>query len=393
MNAVKNIILTYIPVTKPNENIFWRQFARWCAYFGYRIFYIGNNELNAPNVNNIYLPRILEEIYEILPRYNDQFCNISTLKLIECYNREFMFQKTFSQKGYRALIRLANYYEELLDNLQPEFIITWTQLTPASYIIREIAKMKNIPTYEAERAPLNNYFWIEPKGIFEQSEIWNKYNENNIQLQYIEKGKRIAEDLVSNVYGFRSPNNIIDDSDIKYENELYFIPMDNVFEVGWLPKNHSVSVARFPHHPEPIEFLNRLQEKVEEFRGTLLVRPHPSCSYLQNHGYHNTVQYDLKKILQQADYVLCNYTKVAFPALAMGKTIITFSKNIVACSGVCFYYKTINELSQEIRYIQKSDSYWMKIYNFLGWLAIEHFYTYDCDGGSSILRFLQSIQK
>lgn len=380
------IILTYLPLKTKFEICFWNKMIEACSNKGYQVIHFGNKRISNINVININMPRNLNEFYreyekDIYSYLVGKESIIGKEGLIDCLEREIAFGQVdvseSSNIGYAVLRYMEQKILEYCNKYYVGAIVTWGQLTPVSLIARKIGKIKNIPTFEAERAPLNNFIWIEEEGIFGEAKIWEY--EIKHDADFIKTGKKIRKDLVENVYGFRDKSST-DRFDYNSDfdgKKIFFLPMDNVYEVGWLPENYSVSRKRFPCFCEPMNFINKLNMWVKQHDGILIVRPHPSCDYFDISQEYDFVMTrgDLKKLLTLADVVFCNYTKVAFAALALGKKVVLLSKNIILLSGVCKYYSCVEDIKWENDSVELNKNTMDAVDNFFGWLAKKYFWS------------------
>lgn len=368
------IIMTYVPVSKQNEFLFWSTFVNFCKLRNIKVIYIGNENFYADGVKCYLVPRHMDDVNLIFDNPDPWLSCLPSNIIDICFKREVSFQKISESNGKLPIYKLSNFLEKIILQYNPLWIVAWSQLTPVSYLIREIGKKYHIPVFEAERSPLNDSIWIESEGVFDLSKIWDLYPSVSKDLIWVEKGKQIAQSLCDNIYGFRK-SKFTEEGKIIKTKHLFFLPMDNIYEAGWMPQTIPISQGRYPSHPSPEVFIDKLNDCVASYKSDLLIKPHPSCSYLKSFNYNNIVDYDLKIMLDAADVVLCNYTKVAFPALALGKTVVTFVKNIILCSGVCLYYQKIEDFYNQDLEVKKDAVYWSKVYNFFGWLSSCYFYT------------------
>lgn len=380
---IKSIILTYLPMKTQFEIQFWNEFADNLGFKGYKIYHLGDKTFNNKYVKNIYIPRQLDKTFESLEEYYDYNLALHWKNYIDdSFLRESAYYPSILLNGYKKLICIANLIDRLIKNNNVVLVVTWTQTTHVSYLARNIAKYYNIPTYEAERAPFDNFIWIEKEGIFEDSDIKNqyKYNESNL---YFEIGANIVEELKNNVNGFRIEKNNRNIKKYKFEKTLFVLVMDSIYGSCWLPQSFSISKKRYKNFDEPCKYINRFQQKVDLWGGELIVKPHPSCKYLYENEINinaKIVNDNLKSILSQADYIICNHTKVAFAALALEKKIICTAKNIVLYSGVGNYFSSIEGIKLlDVKNIEDSDK--QKINHYFGWLACNYFFTVQNDCG------------
>jgi Putative glycosyl/glycerophosphate transferases involved in teichoic acid biosynthesis TagF/TagB/EpsJ/RodC len=385
------VIFTYLPLKTEFEMRFWNEMSDAFKNKGYQVVHFGNKRLNNINVININMPRNLDTLYE---EYKSEiFIYIERKKsilgrnvLADCLEREIDFGQVDASRsrnvGYYVLRYIEQKILEYCNKYYVGAIITWGQLTPVSLLARKIGNVKTIPTFEAERAPLNNFIWIEREGIFGEAKVWKCKIEQNVDL--IRLGKDIRKELIRNVYGFRENGNSRGFTNfIPKDKKVFFLPMDNIYEVGWLPERYSISQKRFPFFCEPMDYINKLNLWVKEHNGILIVKPHPSCNYFDVSKEYDFIMTkgDLKELLILADVVICNYTKVAFAALALKKKVVVLAKNIILLSGICNYYPRIEEIKWEEVNCELDRNSSDIIDNFFGWLAKKYFWSCDniCD--------------
>lgn len=384
MNSRQNkkcVLLTWLPMKTKFEKKFWNLFVEECFHKGYEIIHIGNKMIDSPIVNNLFYARELDTLFimneETIKTIDDNVNKILEESVLDdLLFREVEFGQISKQIAAEYGIRILRYMESVIINLLNDYeislIMTWTQLTPFSFIANRIGKKLNIQTFEAERAPLNDFIWIEKKGILNESAIWDMKLEN--MSSYRDIGKKIRKEILENVYGFRTPKKTDDSIPEKTTKRVFFVPMDNIYEAGWLPKEFSVSQKRFPSHDLPYVFLQKLKGWVGD--DSLIIKPHPSCRVFDEcKGDLEFTNADLKDLLEVSDVVICNYTKVAFVALAMRKKLILFAPNIAYLSGVCKMYSNIFDI--EDSYIDEGfvDDYDERVESFFGWLAKEYFWS------------------
>lgn len=208
------VIFTYLPLKTEFEMRFWNEMSDAFKNKGYQVVHFGNKRLNNINVININMPRNLDTLYE---EYKSEiFIYIERKKsilgrnvLADCLEREIDFGQVDASRsrnvGYYVLRYIEQKILEYCNKYYVGAIITWGQLTPVSLLARKIGNVKTIPTFEAERAPLNNFIWIEREGIFGEAKVWKCKIEQNVDL--IRLGKDIRKELIRNVYGFRENGN------------------------------------------------------------------------------------------------------------------------------------------------------------------------------------------
>lgn len=388
MNKEKCIILSYAPIKSNFEFTFWNRFCCLCISFGYSVYYVGPIAFPNSMVNSYIVPRNLEDVYNALS--NEILYDIIDRKMVDiCYRREKAFMKSDGIKSFLAIHKILTLFRNINLAHDIKAIVAWTRITPASFLIWEYAKKNHIPCFEAERAPFSNFIWIEKTGILNQAKMWKEYTPRVGCCP--ELGKRVSNELKNNVYGFRTSFRSNCKSFIKRKKVL-FCPMDNIYESVWLPQDHPLSCERYPDVPSPDEFLNLLYDMAVSWDYELVIRTHPSCHYIQKEKFPKLkiCDDDLAYLLGVSDLVLCGHTKVSYPAVALGKDVITYVKNTVLCAGLGNKINLINCVNEQPAHINKDKYYWERVYNFFGWLASSYFYTTNREG-QQIDTFVEEI--
>lgn len=371
----KAVIITCIPIKKSFEKEFWETFVRSLVRKKYTVYLLNDIPLNCGE-SFVFLPRNLDSI-NVPKSFNEKMGveYFDTDLNIYLY-REILFMKCKSLKGKISIQYILYIIYNILKKHTIVSIITWGELSPASYLSRWLIKKTriNIPLYEAERAPFDEYIWIEKDGIFEQSKLWKK-SIPPIDNKYVKLGNIELEKLKNNVYGFRKDKNYNDSVNcLKSSNNLAFLPMDNVYETGWMPRNLNQTTMEHMNLGEPFAFIEKLQQACESLDYSLSVRKHPSCKYILNDN-----RFELKDEILKSKICFCNYTKVAFPIIALNKPLITFVKNPVLLTGKALYLDDLSKLNSF--YIEEAEKLSLKsedaVSNSLGWMLSECFYTND----------------
>lgn len=388
---MKSVIITYLPLKTEFEIAFWNNFVNILSERGYKVFHLGNRFLHNSNVENIYVPRHLDKVYmELYKFYEIQQITTLDFEVYESFYRELQYGYASFDLGFKGAVCIKNLIHYLFCKYKIELVITWTQTTHISYITRKIAKRYRVPVYEAERAPFNEYIWIEKNGIFNQSDIYKRYDSSIIDKYYIENGREIAKKVINNVNCFRKEKIKEYNLECKSKEPLFLLLMDSVYGSCWLPKEFPVSKIRYDNMENPCAYINYLNERIESLGGKLVVKPHPSCTYLHKHASEinaKVLDVNLNSILKQADYVICNHTKTSFAALALEKKLLCTRNNIALVSGVGAYFDSINDINTSNIY-EYDDKEREKMYNFFGWLSCEYFYTIKKDGKHQSIELL-----
>lgn len=368
----KAIILTGIPVKKSFEKKFWVYFIKVILEKRIKVFLFNDIALNCGEIF-IFTPRDFKKLE------NHTLIENAYSFLIDEYIKDYMIYKTIVSEC--CFCEIEENVSYIIENLVEVFennnvlaVIAWSELTPGSFLSRWLIRKLDYRAgfYEAERAPLDNYIWIEKNGIFDKSKLWHK-DFPNLNEKYILKGEKEFDNLRNNVYGFRKQLNDEDEQINDFENNIFF-PFDNIYEVGWFPNIVKCETMNYCKLYDPKSFIYSIKTRCFELGYELTIRKHPSCKYIKDVNRQN-----LKKLIEKSKFCMCNYTKVAFPIISLNKPLITFVKNPVLLIGKAIYIESAKQLtSKVIEDAYKAAECSMEIAcNRLGWMVYECFYSIE----------------
>lgn len=125
---------------------------------------------------------------------------------------------------------------------------------------------------------------------------------------------------------------------------------------------------------DPKSFIHSIKTRCFELGYELTIRKHPSCKYLKDANKQN-----LKKLIENSKFCMCNYTKVAFPIISLNKPLITFVKNPVLLIGKAIYIESAEQLtSKVVEDAYKASECPMEVAcNRLGWMVYECFFSIE----------------
>lgn len=284
-----------------------------------------------------------------------------------------------------GLLRLADFVEEAIDLIQPSVVLTTNKIDHGVTLFREASLHRGLTTKVVERSPLDS-IWLEPHGLFGESVIGSKYSESSSSqsTRTIELGKSYVAKVAENPHGFRAatgpqslPRWLRD-----LPKPIFFLPMDNVLWTGWEQESHPMREVDNPLYASPREAMAELLEHAQALGGSLLVKRHPACLAIHPGslppGAH-WVEGDLNALLELADVVVTFNTKVAFPALALGRPVVTLAPNPVAACGATYHCLDRSQVRQTLQAALARNDLGSKLKRFppfAGWLADDFFY--DC---------------
>ena len=388
--ASSNVLLCILPARHKSEPElkFWCSVARHAKEQGLEFVHVGTEPLPSAHATSIVLqrePTRLDRMLHISPELPIAWISEEFLKVIleSEYLRGQAMERSLA--AYRGLVRLANLVEYTICALRPRWVITWGKGVHICALFNRLAHHNDIPSLVIARAPINDRLWAEPRGLHGESVLWDHYVHRD-DRGMAALGDQIRTGLSNNVYGFRKPTTLGKggvDLDRASGRPVFFLPMDSVFDGAWLPRQHPLSKQRYPLYDDPREALEELGRTVQAIGGRLIVKKHPVGRFIRPEimpGNVELVDGDLAKLLHLADVVVCFCTKVAFPALALGKPVVTLSPNIAACSGATYHCLRREDVESTLRSAHSRidlETRLQRVSPFLGWLASDFFYACD----------------
>ena len=202
---------------------------------------------------------------------------------------------------------------------------------------------------------------IEPRGMFAESrleeflinpEISNIYSKEKHQ----DNARKI---LTENIYGFRPQQT----KKIKAKEQtvpFLFFPLDNILWTGWAPSGHTQGKIDYQNFQNLGNLLSLLIKFCAANKLRLIVKPHPSCKeYSRLKMDFPSISFeskiDLLYLIQNAKFIVCGLSKVAFNAAALGKEVITVGKNPANYLPNVHYCNDESELLNKLNHIDKNN--------------------------------------
>ncbi|KST91473.1 hypothetical protein KF134_1247 [Lactococcus lactis subsp. lactis] len=375
----KSVLLTNIPYKTEFEHKFWDYLTTILDTKGILVIHIGRKSINPNHVLNYDLDKdfcisSFVDDNETFPKY------LSEVAIRYCYkeNCSLLQGKQYVNSLYKNLSKLFEEREVIAS-------LYWGNTEPISIIAHEISNAYQILNFEVERSPINDHLWIDPEGIFNDKSIRKKIPPKIDD--YYDAGYQVVENLKSNIYGFRKKRYKKNEKYIKNKLKV-FLPLDNVIESAWLPREYFLSRERYKFYESPLELLDAISNLKNI---DVIVGSHPSCSYLNDKNFSKyknirlITDYDLEYYIKKADIVLCGHTKVAFVAASFRKSMYLFTDNIIS---LCGYGKKFKD--HLINEGVPSKGYRCFI-NYCGWLSREYFYTLPDGENSRIEELINNI--
>jgi len=278
-------------------------------------------------------------------------------------------------------MRLVAFVERALETLRPGVVLTTNKIDHNVAHFRRVALHRRVPTAIVERSPLDG-IWLEPTGLFAESRIWDLQPAAGSDPVIDAIGRTEVARLRSNPQGFRSvASSRAGEGLAALSRPLVFLPMDNVLWTGWEQRHHPMRRVDNPLFASPAEGLAYVANLVKSRGGSLVIKPHPACRAIRAdtipEGAHLILD-GLDAALRRADVVACFNTKVAFPALAFGKPVVTLAPNPVAASGATYHCLRAAEMDDMLAAALEGrglEARLRRFAPFVGRLARDYFYT------------------
>lgn len=286
-----------------------------------------------------------------------------------------------------CILGLAHWVDIAITTIRPALVLTCNKVDLHPALGYMAGKFYGCLTGVVERSPFDN-IWYEPDGIFKESRLWNEYREveGNSPGYLYDIGEKIVDYLNKNPYGFRRDqqgNRLKDFLSKKSKPPIFFLPMDNVLWTGWLPTGHPQGRVDYYYDETPKEALAYLAQCIRKLGGTLVIKRHPGCiSITRDMIPDGAILYDadLKEMIPMADVIITFNTKVAFPAAAAGKPVVTLSPNPIAVCGCTYHCKEKENLEETLALAADRKNLKEKLEKFVpfaGWLETNYFYSYS----------------
>lgn len=277
-------------------------------------------------------------------------------------------------------MRLVRFVERALETIRPAIVLTTNKIDHNVVHFRRLARHRGIPTAIVERSPLDG-IWLEPDGLFAESRVWRLAPPAAPDPALEAIGRRELDRLRTNPQGFRAAASERARTPLDaLPRPLVFLPMDNVLWTGWEQPHHPMRAVDNPLYASPGEAMDHLADLVASRGGSLVVKPHPACLAIRADtvppGAH-LIHDGLEAALRAADVVACFNTKVAFPALALGKPVVTLAPNPVAASGATYHCRRADDADGAVAAALERRDLEQRLRRFtpfVGWLQRDYFY-------------------
>ncbi|WP_170188930.1 tetratricopeptide repeat protein [Geitlerinema sp. P-1104] len=372
--------------TKEEQN-FWKEVAIAANKKGWKLVQVAARKIpKVPLSETIIMPARLMDIcmkmrgLEPLGLDEDvRWVDPNFIETMEDWEHRRWEIKYFEPKVYVGLLRLINLVDTTIKSVCPPIVLTTNKIDHPVALFRMAALDAGAYTAVIERSPFDN-IWLEPNGIFAESKIWEKYEQEKdlIPSKIIKEGEAIIANLINNPSGFRknenpksSPNKLF----ASLKRPIFFLPMDNVLWTGFTQEKHPQRLIDYPIYSSPQEAIDKIADHVHSLGGVLLIKKHPSCKEIQPKSHKKNVFFtedDLAVLLSMSDVVVTFLTKVAFPALAMGKPTITLAHNPAAVSGATYHCTVEEKVKDILQQALRHENLFSKLYEFkkfCGWLS------------------------
>lgn len=395
-DGFNNVIVAANPsYQQAPEAEFWRDVARQAHERGWHFVQLAMRKIpEQPNASTICIPARLWHLATLSHNLNTRkkfslpWLDAGFMHLMEDWEHRRWQLDEHNPDVLDNMRGLGHWIDIALSALRPAAVLTCNKIDHAPALFHRAGRYYGAFTAMIERSPFDD-IWFEPDGLFGESHIWSEYPgcaDSREQLFHRRLGSRILNQLNQNPYGFRIGEGGAEGSTRSLfaglKSPVFFMPMDNVLWTGWEQPNHP-QLEREYYHPSPEAAMAQVQEAVAALGGTLVVKNHPSCVYIDESKmppgaiFHDG---DLRQMIEQCDVVVSFNTKVAFPAVAMGKPVVTLSPNPIAAGG-CTYHSAgpegvapaLEAAANHVGLDEKLD----RFVPFAGWLASRYFYSHS----------------
>ncbi len=390
LHTMSNVVLAVNPShLTPDEHRFWERVSVCTKERGWQLVQIAIRQLpHTKDAISIQVPIRLAEFNQLPIPVGEQswdWVDIEYLRVLDEWEHLRWDMDERSSASFNGLMRLVQLVNTTLLSVRPRVVVTHNKIDPIAALFRLAAIRYEIATAVVERSPLDS-IWLEPDGLFGESRISRDYEECRYDLQsdFIEIGKIVIARLADSPYGFRQLNRPVETKKLsiaKDRGPIFFLPMDHVVGTAWAQRDHPQRVTDNPLYESPGQAIHDLAEKVRALSGSLVVRKHPSCRYLSEYilpKQINLCDNDLGTLLRLSDVVIVFNSKVAYPAIASGKPVVTLSPNPVACSGATYHCLNNNDVHKTLKLALDRDHLHERLEEFVpfvGWLASRVFYS------------------
>ncbi len=272
----------------------------------------------------------------------------------------------------RAVHLLANEAESVLTDLAPDLVITTNKLDHPCALFRLAAQHLGISAGLVERSPFAG-LWFEPRGIFTESTIANRWAEHDASASHRAVGREVVSELLRSPATFRAREDYRGDRSDGPPHVL--LPMDNVLWTGWAQAAHPQGKIDYPWLDGPQAAIDTVADVAASHGLSVRLRPHPSCREVDHWQLPANTTIDrtpLADAIEAAVGMAAFNTKVTFPAVAAGLPVITCAPNPLEPSGLTLTARSREELSDRIASLSEHHVDPADIEAYFGWMASEH---------------------
>ncbi len=249
-----------------------------------------------------------------------------------------------------GVIRIAQTIDLFFESHKPNLVIVYNEVDHPQRLAVLAAKKYGIPYIILERSPFMGV-WFEPKGLFSNS-VTHSCCVSNEDDSFNFEAASYLNILKNDLEGFRkNESKSIELGEDEYARPLVLLVLDNFLWTGCF----SGSVTRFLDDYREFHDIEKtiiqLNQSVESWGGTLIVKPHPSCQEAKKLKLPHSVRfYDgaLSSVLPIADVVVGWNSKVLFNALAIEKPVVCLGANPVLATEACYEPQSFDQIPSAI---------------------------------------------
>lgn len=328
------------------EHRFWSNLGREAADAGWQLVQIAARRIpDTPHAPAITFPARLRDFavrqagmpHRELARL--PFWASSDMIALQTKWEHRRFELTgFQPRVGEGAKRLAWFAERAMGALRPAVVLTTNKIDHPCAMFRQAGAAHGARVAMIERSPFDG-IWCEPDGLFSESRIWSELPGWDVA----EPDPSIRASVIGNPAGFRRSEASAQLPDLwNLPRPLVFLPFDNLLWTAWALDEHPQRAIDNPAYPDPQTAIDDLAETVARRGGSVVVKPHPSCTESRRLDLPpnvHLVEGALEHLIGVADVVVAFNTKVAFVSLALGRPTVTLADNPAASAGLTVHWR------------------------------------------------------
>ena len=232
---------------------------------------------------------------------------------------------------------------ELIDKFKPDFLVGWNGNGPhAIFLVKIIAKVKNIPVFHSERGLLPNSIIFDPLGVNNKSflagaflPLINDLERNRAKI-FLQKYRSKFETIVFSDSKSLTEEEFIAKYKFKYGNRYVFFPMQI--------EGDSNIILNSPYFKKMEKIITLLAKVCQNLSIDLICKPHPenlskiNIDKLQNKFDNLHIQREgrLENAINFSTCVIVVNSTVGLEILLLGKPTIALGHAFYTSKGITY---------------------------------------------------------